>query len=371
MNDLINAKYSGSDADVTEATDKLKALFSQDASTVTASTNTTTFTSAGAGTAVTVAKNGTTPAAIGADLATDLVDVATAIVVDMNTADTAKADLAKEQKTLDILNDTDLMKAKVDYETAKTDYTAAKTTNANSEETAEAKSRMDAAQAKIDSLNNAESVLTVTDLFGNTSDKNSFEIGSKVSADNTLTITLKNGVGKDDTVITISNANQLKAGDVITVTSNAMVESKAATTGEEALRLQIGANAGQEMSMSINSMKARDLGIVQTKEGKEGVALDVTSQASASLAVNAFDLAIQKVSTERAKLGAVQNRLEHTISNLDTSEENLQAAESRIRDTDMAEEMTNYSKNNILQQAGQSMLAQANQSTQGILSLLQ
>ena len=70
-------------------------------------------------------------------------------------------------------------------------------------------------------------------------------------------------------------------------------------------------------------------------------------------------------------MGAVQNRLEHTISNLDTSAENLQAAESRIRDTDMAEEMTNYSKNNILQQAGQSMLAQANQSTQGVLSLLQ
>ena len=114
-------------------------------------------------------------------------------------------------------------------------------------------------------------------------------------------------------------------------------------------------------------MKAKDLKIATI----DGTALEVTTQAKASLAINAYDLAIQKVSTERAKMGAIQNRLEHTISNLDTSAENLQAAESRIRDTDMAEEMTNYSKTNILQQAGQSMLAQANQSTQGILSLLQ
>ena len=81
--------------------------------------------------------------------------------------------------------------------------------------------------------------------------------------------------------------------------------------------------------------------------------------------------AIQKVSSQRSALGAVQNRLEHTIDNLDNVVENTTSAESRIRDTDMAEEMVNYSKNNILAQAGQSMLAQANQSTQGVLSLLQ
>lgn len=81
--------------------------------------------------------------------------------------------------------------------------------------------------------------------------------------------------------------------------------------------------------------------------------------------------AIDVVSTQRATLGAVQNRLEHTIANLDNISENTSAAESRIRDTDMAKEMVTYSKNNILQQAGQSMLAQANQSTQGVLSLLQ
>ena len=81
--------------------------------------------------------------------------------------------------------------------------------------------------------------------------------------------------------------------------------------------------------------------------------------------------AIEKVSTQRSALGALQNRLEHTISNLDNVAENTQSAESRIRDVDMAEEMVEYSKNNILSQAGQSMLAQANQSTQGVLSLLQ
>ena len=84
-----------------------------------------------------------------------------------------------------------------------------------------------------------------------------------------------------------------------------------------------------------------------------------------------IDAAIKKVSAQRGRMGAIQNRLEHTISNLDTAAENTQTAESRIRDTDMAEEMVEYSKNNILAQAGQSMLAQANQSTQGVLSLLQ
>ena len=87
--------------------------------------------------------------------------------------------------------------------------------------------------------------------------------------------------------------------------------------------------------------------------------------------MSSIQKAIEKVSTQRSKLGALQNRLEHTVANLDNIAENTQTAESRIRDTDMAEEMVNYSKNNILAQAGQSMLAQANQSTQGVLSLLQ
>jgi flagellin len=180
----------------------------------------------------------------------------------------------------------------------------------------------------------------------------------------------------------ISGAKNIKADDVITISLSKMTATGPAENGSESMRLQVGANAGQEMDLSIASMKAKDLGIVKTSSsvdidcsaggaGKNiGKALDVTSQSKASLAIEAYDGAIQRVSTQRAKLGAIQNRLEHTINNLDTSAENLQAAESAIRDVDMAEEMTNYSKNNILMQAGQSMLAQANQSTQGALSLL-
>ncbi|MDE6312566.1 MAG: hypothetical protein K2M46_02940 [Lachnospiraceae bacterium] len=178
----------------------------------------------------------------------------------------------------------------------------------------------------------------------------------------------------------ISGVTNIKAGDVITISLKAANLVSASKTGEEALRLQIGANSGQEVDVHIASMKAKDLGIVQmtfsvdydsNAAGKHiGEALDVTSQSQASLAINAYDSALKKVSSERANLGAMQNRLEHTINNLDTSSENLQSAESGIRDTDMATEMTNYSKNNILMQAGQSMLAQANQSNQGILSLL-
>lgn len=165
----------------------------------------------------------------------------------------------------------------------------------------------------------------------------------------------------------IANADgKIKVGDVITITLTKGEKSKAAETGKDSLRFQIGSNAGQEVTMGIDSMKASDLGVANA-----GVSLDVTSQDKASVAINAYDQGIQKVSSARAKLGAMQNRLEHTIANLDNSAENLQAAESGIRDVDMATEMTNYSKQNILMQAGQSMLAQANQSTQGVLSLLQ
>ena len=170
-----------------------------------------------------------------------------------------------------------------------------------------------------------------------------------------------------DVVVEISNATKMKAGDVITITLGEAVTTQSATTGKDALRLQIGANAGQEVKLGINAMTTQALDISDKTTGE---ALDVSTQTGASMAVEAYDMAIQKVSTERAKLGATQNRLEHTIANLDTSSENLQSAESSLRDTDMAEEMTKYSKNNILMQAGQSMLAQANQSTQGVLNLL-
>lgn len=131
--------------------------------------------------------------------------------------------------------------------------------------------------------------------------------------------------------------------------------------------LQVGANNGQMIAFSISAMTAASLSV--TAVG--GTISAATAGSSISALISTVNTAITKVSTQRSALGAVQNRLEHTIANADNTAENLQAAESRIRDVDMAEEMVKYSKNNILQQAAQSMLAQANQSTQGVLSLLQ
>ena len=128
--------------------------------------------------------------------------------------------------------------------------------------------------------------------------------------------------------------------------------------------LQVGANNGQNIAFEIGAMDATTL--------KVNVAKDkVGTYTNATAFISTINDAITTVSTQRSALGALQNRLEHTIANADNTAENLQAAESRIRDVDMAEEMVAYSKNNILQQAAQSMLAQANQSNQGVLSLLQ
>ena len=129
-------------------------------------------------------------------------------------------------------------------------------------------------------------------------------------------------------------------------------------------KLQVGALNGQKISITIGAMNAATLGITDALK-------KVDTFTNAGKAMSTFQTAIAKVSKQRSALGALQNRLEHTVANLDNVAENTQAAESRIRDTDMAEEMVEYSKNNILAQAGQSMLAQSNQSTQGVLSLLQ
>ena len=126
--------------------------------------------------------------------------------------------------------------------------------------------------------------------------------------------------------------------------------------------LQVGAEVNQTISFNINKMTASGLGV-------SGKAADTVANANALN--TAVKTAIKNLSTQRSNLGAVQNRLEHTINNLDNVVENTQAAESRIRDTDMATEMVKYSNNNILAQAGQAMLAQSNQANQGVLSLLQ
>lgn len=128
--------------------------------------------------------------------------------------------------------------------------------------------------------------------------------------------------------------------------------------------LQVGANQGQTITIQISALVSVVGDALDAK-----VATDTVKKAQSSISL--VQSAITALSKMRSKLGAVQNRLEHTVANLDNISENTQSAESRIRDTDMAEEMVTYSKNNILQQAGQSMLAQANQANQGVLSLLQ
>jgi flagellin len=137
------------------------------------------------------------------------------------------------------------------------------------------------------------------------------------------------------------------------------------TSKDLSFNLHVGADSDMtnKIGVKVEAMNTKNLGINK---------LNVTDDSgiAATYAIDAIADAVQKVSSQRSSLGAVQNRLEHTISNLDNIVENTTSAESRIRDTDMADEMVNYSKNNILASAGQSMLAQANQSTQGVLSLL-
>ena len=129
--------------------------------------------------------------------------------------------------------------------------------------------------------------------------------------------------------------------------------------------LQVGADADltNKINVNVGSVDAAGLGV-------KGINVKDTTGTSAKYAIDAISDAVAKVSAQRSALGAVQNRLEHTINNLDNVVENTTSAESQIRDTDMATQMVEYSKNNILAQAGQSMLAQANQSNQGVLSLL-
>lgn len=133
------------------------------------------------------------------------------------------------------------------------------------------------------------------------------------------------------------------------------------TNGNGGVTFQIGANKAQTMNFGIGDMRSTALGVSS---------VDISTAAGAQTAMKTLDSAIAKVSAQRAKLGAVQNRLEHTINNLTTSSENLQAAESRVRDLDMSLEMVSFSKNKIISQAGTSMLAQANQNPQNVLSLL-
>ena len=208
--------------------------------------------------------------------------------------------------------------------------------------------------------------------------------GAKVKVDTADAVTAVDTTKA--TSITVTNATdkvkeQLKAANDIgavdgkstvtagTATADGTVEftiQKGHATVADTLsfNLHVGADADStnKITVDIDAMSSAGLGI-------KGI--NVSTEQNATYSIDAIADAISQVSSQRSALGAVQNRLEHTINNLDNVVENTTSAESRIRDTDMAEEMVNYSKNNILAQAGQSMLAQANQSNQGVLSLLQ
>ncbi|NOU95089.1 hypothetical protein GC093_17935 [Paenibacillus sp. LMG 31456] len=193
--------------------------------------------------------------------------------------------------------------------------------------------------------------------------------GSTISLDATsgkIQVTGKDGATND-----ISNLNftaQKSAVDTTGVASFNTVFGSFTTTqqaqnasSDKSLFMQIGANQGQTLKVDINDIGTEALRIQD---------VDVSTAAGAQTAISVVNNAIESVSAERAKLGAFQNRLEHTINNLGTSAENLTSSESRIRDVDMAKEMMEFTKNNILSQAAQSMLAQANQQPQGVLQLL-
>ena len=216
--------------------------------------------------------------------------------------------------------------------------------------------------------------------------------GSKVTYGNTsltaMTDADTDGVDDDDSSIitkdvaeTKIKAELLTANNIGTVDQAATVEDANTANGKTSytinkgyatvadtlsFNLHVGADADMtnKITVDIDTMNSANLGI-------KGVNVKDASGTEATYAIDAIADAVAKVSSQRSALGAVQNRLEHTIDNLDNISENTSSAESRIRDTDMAKEMVNYSKNNILAQAGQSMLAQANQSNQGVLSLLQ
>lgn len=159
-------------------------------------------------------------------------------------------------------------------------------------------------------------------------------------------------------VVNLTTLSTLSIGKEATYTSRATVTD----TTDSSLTYQIGANSSQTMRVAIEDMSATALNVN---------AIDVSSSGAAEASISAINKAIEDVSSQRSKLGAFQNRLEHTINNLGTSSENLTAAESRIRDVDMAKEMMNQTRESILAQASQAMLAQANQKPQAVLQLLQ
>ena len=209
---------------------------------------------------------------------------------------------------------------------------------------------------------------TVTDIAANI--KTTYGIEAKAAGSATISKTLKAETANAAITGTYTgNLDDKAVGATVTAKLAISATGTSALSNDTkalVLSFQVGAETSKEnkIDVTMESMSAKSIGV-------KGIKVTGKDSTNADVAVNTVSAAIKKVSSQRSALGAVQNRLEHTINNLDNVVENTETAESRIRDTDMAEEMVNYSKNNILAQAGQSMLAQANQSNQGVLSLLQ
>ncbi|MBG9548640.1 flagellin [Cytobacillus firmus] len=217
------------------------------------------------------------------------------------------------------------------------------------------------------------------------------ELTASLSHDNKLQLISQTGKdfavdGTSSFLTALSGASSDDSGELSAVKNVEQVVGPGAQGSGFTAKFQIGANQGQSINLNINDMRASALGITGnsgqhgfTKENsvtngtndvKSEAALDVSTHENAAAAITTINDAIEKVSAERSSLGAVQNRLEHTISNLNNASENLTAAESRIRDVDMAKEVMEMTRANILGQASQAMLAQANQKPQAVLQLL-
>ncbi len=189
---------------------------------------------------------------------------------------------------------------------------------------------------------------------------------TSVDASGNITATLKDAADRPK-VYTEAGAEATPAvGDLLAATSPATGQAGTVYNGALTLKLHVGADATSNNQIEVNIQALTAVGL-----GIDTLRVDGADDTNALRAIETVKEAIQKISTQRSALGAAQNRLEHTINNLDNVVENTTSAESAIRDTDMATEMVRYSNNNILAQAGQAMLAQANQSNQGVLSLLQ
>ncbi len=191
------------------------------------------------------------------------------------------------------------------------------------------------------------------------------------SGQNAITITAnKEGIGGQisglNISITDSEANVKKSANAALDAFEETVRAQN-KSDDNAISLQVGAKANQSIKVGLTDMRAEALGLM----GEDGTKLNISTQSKANAAINVLDNAIQKALDQQTTIGSVESRLEYTSSNLTTASENVQASESTIRDADMAKEMTEYTKNNVLLQAAQSMLAQANQSSSNVLSLLQ